>query len=167
MHVTNERATARVRVRSLLDLTVVVSSTLFALLRRSNMTDDEFVAAFMACRLAPEDFDHRAHLRIAWLLLRRHSLELAIEEICTGIARIALHFGAAEKFNRTLSEALVRLIARGEARAPNATFEEFLAANVALVQNVRGVLAEYYSPALLHSADAKQRFAVPDLRALP
>ena len=131
------------------------------------MTDDEFVNAFMACRLAADDFSHRGHLRLAWLLLRRHPLERAIEEICTGIARIAEHFGAPDKYNRTLSEALVRLVAHADARAPSATFEEFLATNSALVHNVRGVLAEYYSAALLYSADAKQRFAMPDLRRLP
>lgn len=131
------------------------------------MNDDDFVHAFMNCRLSPGDFDHRAHLRIAWLLLRRHPLEQAIEEICAGIARIARHFGAPDKFNRTLSEALVRLMAHAARRSPNATFEQFLEANSAFVHNVRGMLAEYYSPGLLHSAAAKQRFATPDLQLLP
>jgi hypothetical protein len=131
------------------------------------MTDDEFVSAFLECRLSPDDFDHRGHLRIAWLLQRRAPLEQAIEEICAGIARIARHFGAPDKYNRTLSEALVRLIAHADARMPHATFEAFLAANSTLVDNVRGVLARYYSPGLLHSVEAKQRFTMPDLQALP
>lgn len=131
------------------------------------MTDDDFVSAFSACRLAPEHFDHRGHLRIAWLLLRRHPLERAIEEICGGIDRIARHFGAPDKFNRTLSEALVRLIAHAAARAPAGTFDEFLAANPVFVTDVRGVLAQYYSADLLHSANAKQNFLRPDLQALP
>src|SRR5687767_9682806 len=120
------------------------------------MSDDDFVSAFSACRLAPTDFDHRGHLRIAWLLVHRHPLECAIEETCAGIARIARLFGAPDKFNRTLSEALVRLIADAANRAPAATFEEFLLGNSAFVHDVRGVLAHYYSPSLLHSANAKR-----------
>jgi len=131
------------------------------------MTDDEFMQAFETCRLSSDDFDHRGHLRIAWLLLRRHPLDRAIEEICSGIARIARHFGAPEKFNRTLSAALVRLMAHAAARSPDESFEAFLTANPAFVHDVRGLLAQYYSPGLLQSADAKQRFAMPDLQRLP
>lgn len=131
------------------------------------MTDDDFVSAFLACRLAPSDFDHRGHLRIAWLFVRRHPLPRAIEETCAGIARIAQHFGAPDKFNRTLSEALVRLIAHAASAAPDATFEEFLRRNPAFVNDVRGVLAHYYSAGLLHSADAKHGFVMPDLQPLP
>jgi hypothetical protein len=131
------------------------------------MSDDEFVNAFLQCRLSSDDFDHRGHLRIAWLLLRRYPLEQAIEEICVGIARSARHFGAPDKYNRTLSEALVRLIAHAEAHTPHAAFEEFVAANSALVHNVRGVLAQYYSPGLLHSVTAKRSFEMPDLQPLP
>lgn len=131
------------------------------------MTDDQFISAFLACRLSPADFDHRGHLRIAWLLLQRHPRDQAVEEICEGIARIARHFGAPDKYNRTLSEALARLMAHAAARTPTASFEEFLAANPVFVTDVRGVLGHYYSPGLLHSTNAKQKFSMPDLQALP
>ncbi len=132
------------------------------------MTDDDFVSAFLACRLSPDDFGHGAHLRIAWLLVRRHPLPHAIETICDGLERIAQHFGVPAKYNRTVSEALVRLVAHAIAGGPaDATFEEFVRANVPLVNDVRGVLAQYYSAGLLHSADARQRFVMPDRRTLP
>ncbi len=76
------------------------------------MTDDEFLGAFTTCTLLPQQFNHRAHVRVAWLMLRRYPVDQAIERTCEGIARLAAHFGAADKFNRTLSEALVRLMAR-------------------------------------------------------
>lgn len=131
------------------------------------MTDDEFVSAFMQCRLSSADFDHRGHLRIAWLLLNRYPVEEAVEATCAGIQRIATHFGAPGKYNRTMSEALVRLIAHGRVRASHTGFEQFLAANPEFVHNVRGVLAHYYSSDRLSSNEAKRFFVPPDLQALP
>jgi len=134
---------------------------------RVQIEDDDFVDAFLHCRIASTGFDHRAHLRIAWLLLNRLPLGDAIEATCKGIERIARHFGVPDKYNRTMSEALVRLIARARADDPGAGFEEFLARNVALSRDVRGVLAQYYSSDRLTSAEAKRCFMAPDLRALP
>ncbi|HEU4602951.1 MAG TPA: hypothetical protein VFS24_13325 [Steroidobacteraceae bacterium] len=131
------------------------------------MTDDEFLDAFTTCTLLPQQFNHRAHVRVAWLMLRRYPVDQAIERTCEGIARLAAHFGAADKFNRTLSEALVRLMARACESTRDASFDEFLGANEWLLQDVRGALAEYYSPALLYSVDTKQQFLAPDLKPLP
>jgi hypothetical protein len=128
-------------------------------------SDEEFLAAFTTCRLPAAQFDHRGHLRIAWLLLQRHPLEQAIEQICTGIARLALHLGAPGKYHRTVSEALVRLMAAGGARA--LSWSEFLHANPDLLTNIKGTLARYYSAELLNSAHSRATFVSPDRLPLP
>ena len=130
-----------------------------------NLPDDEFLAAFMACRLNGAAFDHRGHLRVAWLLLRRYPLEQAIEQVCSGIARLATHLGAPDKFNRTLSEALVRLMAHDGSHAT--TFEQFLSANAELLTDAGGLIARHYSPDRLGSAAAKASFVFPDRLPLP
>lgn len=131
------------------------------------MNDDAFVEAFLECRLASSAFDHRGHLRIAWLLVQRHPLETAIEQICTGIERLAQHFGAPGKYHRTLSEALVRLIATAQARCQAQSFEAFVDANPIFATDVHGLLAQYYTSGSLCSRDAKQHFVPPDLAPLP
>jgi hypothetical protein len=128
-------------------------------------TDRELIDAFLACRLDAAQFDHRGHLRIAWLMLRHHPLERAIEEICNGIARLAAHLGAPDKYHRTLSEALVRLMAHGGAASLG--WEAFLSANPELVTDVRGSVARYYSAELLSSAHARATFVYPDRQPLP
>jgi hypothetical protein len=125
-----------------------------------NMSDEEFLAAFLECRLPASAFDHRGHLRIAWLLLKRYPLEQAIEAICGGIARLAAHFGVPDKYNRTLSEALVRLMAHDDSYATS--LEAFLDANSRLLTDVGGLLARHYSPERLNSAAAKASFVQPD-----
>ena len=131
------------------------------------LTDDEFLADFEACRLQGADFDHRAHVRMAWLMLQRQPLDDAVESICAGIQRFALHLGATTKFHRTISEALARLIASKAAAAGSTTWSGFAHAHPELMSNVRGLLTQYYSPELLDSDIARGHFVAPDRAPLP
>jgi hypothetical protein len=130
------------------------------------MSDDEFLPAVLECRLDPNEFDHRAHLRFAWVALSRHELDEAIELVCAGIKAFAAHAGAAGKYHRTLSEAVVRLMACDGARSA-ATFDEFIDANRHWTTHFRDVIARHYSPECLASPDARNTFSPPDRRPLP
>lgn len=131
-----------------------------------SLSDDAFLAAFLEARLAPADFNHQGHLRAAWLLLQGRPLEQAVADTCDGIARLAARLGAPDKYHRTLTEALVRLMAQRGAADPALSREDFLAANAALVRDARGLLAQYYRAETLDSAAARQRFLPPDLKPL-
>lgn len=130
-------------------------------------TDLEFLDAFLSCRLDVAGFDHRGHLRIAWLLLQRHPLEVAVERTCDGIQRLAAHLGVPGKYHRTLSEALVRLMAAADAAAPASSFDAFLTNHPELLVDARAVLARHYSPARLTDPAARTTFLPPDLQPLP
>jgi hypothetical protein len=130
------------------------------------LSDADFLAGFEACALPPAAFDHRGHLRLAWLRLQAAPLAEAVPAVCEGIRRFAAHLGVPEKYNHTLTEALVRLMARGGAQEPTVGFADFLAANPALVRDARGLLARHYSAARLESAAARERFLAPDLAPL-
>ncbi|WKE65176.1 hypothetical protein PVT67_16155 [Gallaecimonas kandeliae] len=128
------------------------------------MTDNDFLAAFEAGTLPGEAFDHRAHLRLAWLYLRRLPQAQAEAAVCAGIQGFAERLGAADKFHLTLTMALVRLVAA----APLApSFEAFLAGSPALLADAKGLLAQHYSAELLASLDARHAFLGPDLAPLP
>lgn len=129
------------------------------------LSDDQFLADFLACRLPAAGFDHRGHLRAAWLLLQSHPLAEAADQTCDGIARLAAHLGVPGKYHRTLSEALVRLMAA--AGAVGQPWPEFLAGNPRLVADARGLLGEYYSAARLADQLARTVFQPPDLAPLP
>jgi len=129
------------------------------------LSDDEFIDAFRRCRLQPAQFDHRAHVRAAWLLAQRLPLQAAIDEVCNGIQRLATHFGAPDKFNRTLTEALVRWIASH--LAVGEKFDAFIANHPALISDTRDLLGRHYSIERLTSAEAKRIFVVPDREPLP
>ncbi|NTV11815.1 MAG: hypothetical protein HGA47_13760 [Zoogloea sp.] len=131
------------------------------------MSNDEFLAAFLECRMPPAGFDHRGHVRAAWLLLQRHPLERAVEITCDGIARLAAHLNVPGKYHRTLSEALVRLMAHGGAATPAMSWDDFLRANRLLMTDARGLLARHYSAERLAAPAARESFIPPDRLPLP
>lgn len=124
--------------------------------------DDAFLRAFFACELPAADFDHRAHLRLAWLMLKQHDFDEALERICDGIQRFAAHLGATDKYNRTMSEAIVRLMVKGGAGPLSPSWDEFATANPRLFSDLRGILSQHYSPERLASAEARRTFLPPD-----
>lgn len=127
-------------------------------------TPDEqtFLSRFERCQLAPPEFNHQAHLRVAWLYLMQFNLEEAITRTCQGIRRLASHLGAPGKFNHTVTEALVRIVAHRMKDQPTHRFADFLAANNDFLVNARDVLARYYSEEVLTSAEARRRWVEPD-----
>jgi hypothetical protein len=124
--------------------------------------DEAFVTAVNNCQLLPSEFGHLQHLRLGWLQLRSAPLEMAIEETCTALARFATHYGAENKFHRTITEVLLRLMAQGGAMEPEKDWPCFLHCNQALVNDARSVLARHYSPTLLASDEARRHFLPPD-----
>ena len=132
-----------------------------------SMSDERFLAAFLDASMPPAGSDHLGHLRAAWLLLQRRPLEAAVIDTCEAIDRLANRLGVPGKYHRTLSEALVRLMADGGAGDPALAWPDFLAANAGLVDDARGVLATHYSDEVLNSPAARQGFVPPDRLPLP
>lgn len=157
-----------------LDLTTVVGLILGAPVQQEhNMTDpksmsnDAFLAAFLDSSMPPAGFDHLGHVRAAWLLLQQRPVEAAVADTCDAIDRLATRLGVPGKYNRTLSEALVRLMAHGGGADRALRWEDFLAANTELMNDARGVLARHYSDGLLTSNAAREGFVPPDRLPLP
>jgi hypothetical protein len=127
------------------------------------MQTDEtrYLEQFEQLELGPEHFDHVGHLYMAWLHLKHYDLEEANARVCTGIRNLADKFGVPEKFNHTLSEALMRIMA-GRMNDRSDAFDAFLQANPDLVDDCRGVLARHYSDECLTSDRARAGWVEPD-----
>lgn len=134
---------------------------------RDLSSDDAFFAAFNDCSAPPSAFNHLGHLRIGWIHLQRYPVAEAIQRTCDGIERFANHLGAPGKYNRTLSEALMLLMAHGGAADRSKTWDNFLEENPQLVKDALGLLAQHYSNERLSSETARKTFMPPDLNPLP
>jgi hypothetical protein len=130
------------------------------------MQDREFLKQFEAHTLDPAYFAHHGHLRIAWLYLNSYPLETAISKVTSGISSYAESLGATDKFQHTLTEAIVRVMALRLEPDTSVNLELFLARNSDLVENIWGVVGRYYSQETLNSELAKAQFVEPDLRPI-
>ena len=129
-----------------------------------NIDDQTFIREFENQTLNPEYFDHRGHLRIAWLYLSRYSLNEANQRVCRGIKTYAESLGATDKFNLTITGALVKIMAQRMEKGQG--WEDFIHSNSDLVENALAVLGSYYSDEVLFSEEAKRCVLEADVREL-
>jgi hypothetical protein len=127
-----------------------------------SLSEDELIAAFEACTLAPSAFPHREHVRLAWAYLRREPLASAIAKFCGGLKLFAASMGKAGLYHETVSWAFMLIIQDRLARGPADTWEDFAAANTDLLLNGRQLLERYYLPVTLDSPLARANFIWPD-----
>jgi len=130
-------------------------------LASSGLNDAEFLAAFHSYSLSPSCFRHADHLRLAWLHVHQHPLEIAIENIRCGIQAYAKQLGKPDIYHETLTIAWVRLIASHD----EPTFDDFLSQNEYRLKGE--LLYRFWSPERLQSESARKAWLPPDLAPLP
>jgi hypothetical protein len=122
------------------------------------MTDQEFIDAFTTGQLEPAGFDHRAHLRAAFLLLEKGPFLEACMAMRDGLQALAGKLGKPDLYHETVTVAFMALVAE---RRPEGDWDGFIARNPELCE--RGLLDAWYSKALLASGAARRIFTMPDL----
>jgi hypothetical protein len=132
--------------------------------------DAAFLARFRAAAIPRAEWDHAAHLRMAFLYLGRYELADAVRRIRRGIRRLNRANGVADTeasgYHETVTLAWVRLVAQRLAATPaGASFAEFIAGNPELLSQEQ--LLVHYSPERIDSPRARREFVLPDRAPLP
>jgi len=129
------------------------------------MYDDEsFLLAFESCALPPETFDHRAHIRVAFLYLSRLPFLEACIAMRNSLQRYAAHIGRAGLYHETITVAYVSILSQRMADAPGLDWAALIAANPDLLD--RTLLMRYYTAEALAANDARQRFVLAQRESL-
>lgn len=124
------------------------------------LADRDFVDALESCNLPSDAFDHRGHVRLAWLYLRDQPLLIALPRFIDTLKRYATSLGATGKYHETITYAFLFLIHERMERHPaTTTFDEFASANPDLFGPI---LQRYYRPETLASELARSIFVMPD-----
>ena len=132
------------------------------------MTDDEFLKAFEECRIPQELWTHEAHVRMAWLYLRKRPLHEVVPIVREGITRYAACRGKTGAYHETITLGYLALIDGRIVRgAEQGTFAEFIAGNPALADRSLTALLGHYTREVLFSDEAREAFVEPDLVPLP
>jgi len=129
--------------------------------------DVEFRMAFEAGAIAPADFSHRAHVRLAYVYLADTDVNLALERM-RGALLVFLTRNdiPASKYHETLTRAWILAVDHFMHRTPVTTgSDDFIARNPALLDSK--IMLTHYSAGLLFSDAARQDFVEPDLDPIP
>ena len=133
------------------------------------LSDDELWAAFGAAALHAPAWTHRAHLRVAWLFLRRHPLDEAHLLMRIGIIRLNAFHGLVETpargYHETLTRLWLALIAALMQTADAPSSGAFVDAHQAALG--KDAALRHYSRDRLMSVRARAMFVEPDLSPLP
>lgn len=137
------------------------------------MTDDEHLRAFEQFTLPFEQWNHRAHVKVAFTYLRRFPFREALSKLRSGIkaynARHGVPENATSGYNETTTHAFLHLVA-ATMRAyggvcPAAGADAFCDEHPQLMTGQ--ALRFFYSPARRMDPRAKAEFVAPDLAPLP
>lgn len=120
-------------------------------------TDDEqFEQAVRAGEFPLHEFNHRAHLRFAWLLLRRAPLLEACITMRETLKAFAARAGKPALYHETVTVAFMSVLAECMADSGAIGFAELIAAHPELCR--RNLLDQYYAPEVLASPRARGQF---------
>jgi hypothetical protein len=129
------------------------------------MTDEAFARAFEAGTVTPEQFDHVAHLRVAWVYLREAgSADAALPRMRDAIQRFAAAAGASQKYHETITVVWMRLLEdTGTQVARRCELSELLGLRPELAD--KNLPLKYYSRQHLFSDAAREAYVPPDIES--
>jgi hypothetical protein len=130
------------------------------------MTDMEFARAFESGKVTPEEFDHRAHVRVAWVYLKEApSVAEALPRMREAIKYFAAAAGASQKYHETITVLWMRLLDDVKGRVgPDAELADVLRDFPSLAD--KDLPLKYYSRERLFSDEARGAWVAPDLRRI-
>lgn len=125
---------------------------------------------FESATLSEDQWDHHAHLTVAFLYLSRFSYDRGSKLIAAGIKRLNMAHNKPEAYHETITVAYSRLIKAALIKQPVwLTAQDFINAHddlLCLDQPLHG-LYEYYQADTLNSPEARVKFVSPDKKPLP
>jgi hypothetical protein len=129
--------------------------------------DRRFRAEFEACRVHPDAFDHRAHVRLAYVYLAENDVDNALLLMRNALQAFIAHNGIRpSKYHETLTRAWILAANHFMATSPAAeSAQTFIANNPRLLDSK--IMMTHYSAEVLFSPEARAHFVEPNLDQIP
>jgi len=130
------------------------------------MDDREFLRLFHDANLPGEEFRHRGHLRLAWLVLSRHRKDEAESIVAREIRQFAVANGASGRYHDTLTRFWIRLVGHAMENAPEtSTIDELVAKFPFLLD--KSLPYRHWRGETFNSDQARAGWVEPDRVPLP
>lgn len=126
-------------------------------------SNEQLEQLFEDCTLPPEYFSHEAHLRLAWIHIRRYGVEQAIANITTQIKAYATSLGAAQKYHHTVTVAAVKVVEHFMGRSDSDDFAALIVEFPRIKYQFKELLFSHYSVDIFALESARFQYLEPDL----
>ena len=115
----------------------------------------------------PSEFDHRLHIRLAYIYLCGKTQDDAFHTMRAWTFRYLSHHGVDPgKYNETLTRAWMLAVRHFMERTPNSqSSDDFIEQNPGILDS--GIMMTHYSNDVLWSNAARRAFVEPDLDPIP
>lgn len=131
--------------------------------RHFELSDSEFEKQFINCKLNPDIFSHEAHLRLAWINIKKYGIEKSKSNIQIQLKKYVKIVGEEDKYNATLTLAAIKAVYHFILKSDSDSFEKFINEFPRLKHNFKELMSCHYGFDIYNSKNAKAKFLEPDL----
>ena len=135
---------------------------------QTSVQDRQLADELDTLRWPPADFNHRLHIRLAYIYLCQHGQDEALRSMRDWTLRYLSHHGIdpAGKYNETLTRAWMLAVRHFMAcTTRSVSSEHFIAQNPRLLDSK--IMMSHYTPERLWSVEARESFLEPDRAPIP
>ena len=129
--------------------------------------DSEFRERFERCAIAPSEFSHQSHVRIAYIYLCENDPEVAYSKMRSSLLKFLSHHGIdPRKYHETLTRAWLMAVHHFMSRSQDQRSSlDFIKANPTLADSK--IMLTHYSKEKLFCDSARAEFVEPDIEPIP
>lgn len=127
------------------------------------LSEEEFLRQFTDCTLDPSIFSHEAHLRLAWINIRKYGIVQATANIQSQLLKFVEALGEKDKYNKTVTLAALFIVNHFIQRSNSDNFSDFISGFPKLKTDFKGLIASHYSIDVFTSSKAKTEYLEPDI----
>ena len=129
--------------------------------------DQAFRSAFETGEFPPAEFNHRAHVRLAYVYLAERGEEEARQLMQRALLAFLRHHGVdVSKYHETMTRAWILAVRHFmELSSGSTSSDGFIADNPRLLDSK--IMMTHYSAEVLFSDDARAKFVEPNISPIP
>ena len=130
--------------------------------------DREFKNLVESCEFPVSEFDHRAHIRLAYVYLAGSSTSESVHLVRDALTALLRHAGVdpSQKYHETLTEAWVLAVNHFMKNTDNSqSADDFIEKNTVMLDSK--IMMTHYSAEILFSDEARKAFVEPNLDPIP
>jgi hypothetical protein len=133
----------------------------------SSVGDREFRREFESCKFPPAQFNHRAHIRLAYIYLSEHDTDTAYKLMRSALFSFLEYHGVdLSKYHETITRAWINAVRHFmETTLSAESADDFIEKNPRMLDSK--IMMTHYSAEVLFSDEARAKFVEPNLEPIP